>query len=669
MKAVCPPDESERVRAVRQYNVLDTPPEAPFDELTWLAAEICRTPKAILTLIDERRQWFKSRIGISFTETPIDIAFCKHTIQGRDIFEVPNAREDRRFADNPLVTRDPSIQFYAGAPLISAEGFAVGSLTVIDVVPRRLEDFQRKALQALAHQAVAQLELRRVESRTKLDLEKTVSLLRAALESTADGLLVVDRGGKIISYNQRFIELWRIPEEIVARHSDREALQFALEQLADPDEFIARVYQLYEHPEEESFETISFKDGRQFERYSRPQRIGDEIAGRVWSFRDVTQRKKLETQLRQAQKMEALGRLSGGIAHDFNNLLHVIVGYAALLEGQVGRQQTGGLNYAAKISKAAQRAADLTRQLLTFSRHQMIEPEVLDVNDVLESMSKMLPRIIGEDIALEISPSAEPNYVVASRPQIEQVIMNLVVNARDAMPEGGKLSISTQTLTLPRAPADGPELAPGTYAVLAVSDTGTGMSEEVKAHIFEPFFTTKPPGKGTGLGLATVYGIVKQNRGDIRVESAPGRGARFEIYFPVIERQTSADIARISAKPPQRGSETVLLVEDEDAVRDTIRTILQRHGYTVISARNAEEALRTFSQQQAAVDLVITNIIMPGMRGVELARRLHELRPKTRVLYISGYADTAAGTIPGPRLQKPFTPDALLRKVRDLLAA
>ena len=386
---------------------------------------------------------------------------------------------------------------------------------------------------------------------------------------------------------------------------------------------------------------------------------------------DVTERRRLEEQLRQALKMEAVGQLAGGIAHDFNNLLTAIIGYATLLDRALPAE-VDVREEVHEIIGAARRAGNLTHQLLAFSRKQVLRPTVLDVNVVVRDMERILQRVIGEHITLHTKLEPDLLYVLADASQLEQVIMNLAVNARDAMPAGGRITIETANVPLDTELALAhPESDPGMQVLLAVSDTGQGMTPDVKAHLFEPFFTTKEVGKGTGLGLATVYGIVRQSDGLIAVDSEPGRGTRFRLYFPSAEPVLSTR-TETPLEPAKAGTGTVLLVEDEPGVRHLARDVLSRYGYRVIEAADGSEALRLAEAETEKIDLLLTDVVMPGMSGPELARRFRELRPELRVLFASGYADDAVvahgvrhdGV---PFLQKPFEPDDLVRRVREVL--
>ena len=389
---------------------------------------------------------------------------------------------------------------------------------------------------------------------------------------------------------------------------------------------------------------------------------------------DVTERKHLEKQLFQAQKMEAVGRLAGGVAHDFNNLLTAIFGYADLLAEDLAPDHAGrgDLN---EIRTAATRASALTRQLLAFSRQQVLQPVVLNLNEVVEDLQKMLHRLLGEDVDLHASLAPDLGNVRADPGQMEQVIMNLAVNARDAMPTGGRLTIETMNADLEEDYADAhPPVQPGPYVMLAVSDTGIGMDEATKARVFEPFFTTKEAGKGTGLGLATVYGIVKQSGGFIWLYSEPGQGAAFKIYLPRVDAPAEPVVKAPPVGATVAGTETVLIAEDDELLRPLARELLSKLGYKVLEARHAAEALAVASAYAGDIHLLVSDVVMPGGGGFRLAQELLSKRPAMRVLYMSGYTDEAVvrhGLLERGLhyLQKPFTPAVLARRIRDVLNA
>ena len=524
-----------------------------------------------------------------------------------------------------------------------------------------------------------------LRKRAESELRFRNLLLSTQQEASIDGIFVVDVNGTIVSHNRHFVDMFGIPREVIDSKSDELTIQSVIDKIEDPDVFLARINEINTTFEASSQEEIALKSGTVFERYSAPLLDAQGKAfGRVWFFRDITARKQaeqvrsdLEAQLRGAQKMEAIGSLAGGVAHDFNNILSVILsntGFAlkATPEGDPRRDDL------LEVKKAAERAAGLTRQLLAFSRKQVLQPVPLDLNHVSLGLEKMLRRILGEDIDLILVLAPDIGLTRADPGQIEQVLMNLVVNARDAMPEGGKLTIETAKVDLDSEHAALHEgMEPGTYVMLAVSDSGIGMDEQTKARIFEPFFTTKERGKGTGLGLSTVYGIVNQSGGSIWVYSELGHGTTFKIYFPL---DSSAPIAAVIEKavaidPPRPvGRATILVVEDEDALRKVAQRSLVGAGYEVMTASNGEEALEIGRRNRGEIDLLLTDVVMPRMGGRLLANEFLKIIPLIKIIFMSGYTDDAivhhgvleAGT---NFLGKPFTEEALFRKVGEVLGA
>ncbi len=496
--------------------------------------------------------------------------------------------------------------------------------------------------------------------------------LRALVERAPYGIYRSNVAGKFHLLNRALVDM-------LGYDSEKEllALDMATQVYADPRQ---RAQFIEQHRETGRFVNVEVewkrKDGKlitvRLSGHSFPgENPGDTIFEVV--AEDITQQRSLEQQVRHSQKMEAIGRLTGGIAHDFNNLLTLVYGYSELLQERIGRGHPAR-SAVEEIQKAAERATTLTKQLLAFSRNQPQKPEIFSLNTAVEQMEKMLRRVIGEDITLVLSLEPAPAEIKAEPGQVEQILMNFTVNARDAMPRGGRLTLRTENIVLAEHDSlRSPDLSPGPYVVLSVSDTGVGMDAEILARIFEPFFTTKEKDKGTGLGLATVYGIVKQSGGLVTVFSQPGEGTTFQIFFPRLGQDPALNkqARKITAAPG--GDRTVLLVEDEDSLRRVAQEFLTLSGYTVLSAADGEEALNLAGQHRDTIHLLVTDMVMPGMSGRELASRLLRLRPDIKILYISGY--TYEEVLPsdktapeGAFLQKPFALDALAIKVRELLA-
>ena len=506
----------------------------------------------------------------------------------------------------------------------------------------------------------------------ELYLHQQDRFLVALLESATQAIVSVDRNGRIVLANARTEELFG--------YSRRELLGETIEALlpqGSRDVHAQRRAGYFANP------------------HVRPMGIGMELAGRrkdgtefpvevslshiqteegpfaIAFVTDITQRKRLEEQLLHAQKMEAVGRLAGGVAHDFNNLLTIISGYGRMLLDALPSEDPLRV-YAEEVITAAGRAGGLTSQLLAFSRRQVMRPRVIDVNGLLSRADSMLRRLIGENIDLCLSLAPEAGNIKADPGQVEQIVFNLVINARDAMPEGGKLTVETGAVHLDDSYAKAHiGVRPGDYAMIAVSDTGHGMDAETRLHIFEPFFTTKEQGKGTGLGLATVYGTVKQSGGDIWVYSEPGRGTIFKIYFPRVDEAASAEPGA-SRTAPKQGAETILVVEDEKGVRELEAETLRRQGYTVLKACDPVEALELARRHGGTIQMLLTDVVMPQMSGRQLAEQLLAVRPELRVLYVSGYTENTVvhhGVLePDVEfLGKPFSQQALAQKVREVL--
>jgi PAS domain S-box-containing protein len=550
----------------------------------------------------------------------------------------------------------------------------VGVLGVGAHAGRRFSDGDVALLQAFADHATLALQ----NARLYEDVREARDFLQAIAENSADGIVTTDTRGRITSFSRGAEELFGLRADEVLGRRITAHYEGGLEE----GRAIMRRLRA-EHRITEYETAIRHRDGSLVATSAAMSLLrgaDGTVVGTLGVFRNITERKRAEDalrhsedQVRQLQKLEAIGRLAGGVAHDFNNLLTIIIGRSEMLMLQLRKGDP--LRHDLELTHTtAQRAAALTKQLLAFSRKQMLEPKILDPNAVVAGMASMLARLIGDDIDLAYRPGLDVGYLRADPGQLEQVIVNLVVNARDAMPAGGRITIETANVELdePNASARH-EIAPGPYVMIGISDTGVGMDDTTRARIFEPFFTTKALGKGTGLGLSTVYGIVKQSGGGISVYSEPGEGTSFKIYLPRVEAP-EPEPPDLPPAPAACGSETILVVEDQDDVREFVRQILSGYGYRVLDARDPAEALLLADRMSELLHLLVADVVMPHMNGRELADRLTTRRPALKVLFMSGYAETAIvhhgrldpGTV---FIQKPFTPAALAGKVRALLDA
>jgi PAS domain S-box-containing protein len=629
--------------------------------------------------LEEARRLTEERFSLVFRASPIPISI---TTAAGDFLEVND-----RFAE---------LSGYPGEDLVGRNARDLGFWAepaarqrLIDALSRegRARDFEATFRRKSGETrdvllSVESIALRDVAEPVRVFMFTDVTERRRAAE-----LLRESEGRYRALFDESALPMWLFDEETLAIAEVNEAA--VLHYGYSREEFLSKTVREIWHPDQEA-EAIALLDASSEKSRSavlRHVKKGGanitvevfwravQIAGRRYRLsviRDITAQQELEERFRQSQKMEAVGRLAGGVAHDFNNLLTVIFGYSDVL---LQRLKPGPLHEAMQeIRRASERAAALTRQLLAFSRKQTLVPEVLDMGDVVSGMSTMVERLIGEDVKVSVVVSPGLGRVKADRGQLEQVVMNLAVNARDAMPKGGSLTFELQNVELDDTyTATHAEVEPGPYVLLAISDTGTGMDAETQKRIFEPFFTTKEAGKGTGLGLSTVHGIVLQSGGSIDVYSEPGRGATFKVYLPRFAGDAAVRRPVSGVHPAlPTGSETVLVVEDEAAIRQLTKLILQKAGYTVLLAESPVAAERIAGSHRGPIHLLLTDVVMPGMRGPELTERLLRLRPDLRVLYMSGYTDDAiahhgfldAGT---EFLQKPFTPNVLLRKVREML--
>ena len=577
--------------------------------------------------------------------------------------EVLQAMEDRgEVARNGSRSLD-----WMGVPL-KVNNHTFGALVVQTYSKNiRYGERDKEILTFVARQLASAVEIKRNEQA----LRRSEARYRSLVQSSVYGIYRSSLEGRFLDMNPALITMlgYSSPEEVLLLDPEKDVF-------AQPEEHVRLIEEFRKTGRLDGIEVKwKRKDGRTIVvRISgRAVSSADEPADVLEAIaEDVTDRRALEDQFRQAQKMEAVGRLAGGVAHDFNNLLMVISGYAEVILSELD----GGHPLHEKgraIQLAADRATTLTRQLLAFSRKQLLELKVVDVNAIVQDMERLLRPLIGENVELVTLLATQAAHTRADAGQLEQVLMNLVVNAKDAMPTGGKLTIQTQIANVDERHRGGPQfIRPGQYVLLSVSDTGMGMDRETQSRIFEPFFTTKEKGKGTGLGLSTVYGIVKQTGGYVMVQSEIGRGTSFHIYLPLTEGNAEPHAVPVPEKACG-GNETILLVEDEESVRQLVRDTLTAKGYKVIEGENGETGLAAAARQAGKIDLVITDVVMPGMGGREMVKQLFASRPGTKVLYLSGYTEDAIisdGSIESGTafLQKPFTLQNLTRKVREVLS-
>ena len=505
-------------------------------------------------------------------------------------------------------------------------------------------------------------------------LRAETALLDAQVNSSVDGILVVDSQGQKILQNKRLQDLWKIPQHIVDESQVKPQVEWFATQTINPHEYTKKVTHLSSHPTEMGRDEIELKDGTLLERYTSPI-VGKEGKhyGRIWSFRDITERKRIESRMFQSQKMETVGKLAGGVAHEFNSILTAIIGQSELILTDISAADPQAAR-ALEIRHAADRAATLTHQLLAYGRKQILQPQILDLNDILTDMSGTLTHLMGREVDVQINPAMDLKKIKIDPGQMEQVIVNLAMNAADAMPNGGMLTLETTNTILTEDYCHAfPGLKPGGYVMLAITDTGMGMTNEVKVRAFEPFFSTKAIGQGVGLGLATCYGILKQSDGHINVYSEVSRGTTFKIYLPQVRQPGKSHTTRLQTGNMPHGTETILLAEDDPSLLILCTSLLRGLGYTVLTATNGVEALSLKQQRNIGhIDLLFTDVVMPHMSGKELSDRIRTIYPATKILFTSAYTENAIvhqgmlneGVV---LLQKPFTPSALAHKVRQVL--
>jgi len=681
-----PAGEALRLEALHRYAVLDSLPEENFDRIAQVASRQFKAPISIISLLDEERSWIKAAVGIGIAQTSRANGFSSVVIDQDSVLIVPDAQVDPRFDKNILVTGSTRLRFYAGAPIKSAEGHNIGVLSIGDITPRdTFSDSEQQLLLDLADIISGALEARVVAQRTLTDLEPHVDSAleqhRRFVESLRDGILSCDQNGVLSVMNSTARKMYGLESapptiyQLVGRMEMRQPDGVTpIEPESAP---ILRALR-GEVVDQELIVSSGTDHACVVRINARPllDRDGNGV-GAVSAIEDITEARRMEEHLQQAQKMEAVGQLTSGLAHDFNNLLAVVMGNLQLIE-RVVKTDEKALRRTHAALDAVRRGAELTKRLLAFSRKQDLKPTPSDANALITGMADMLERTLGEWVNIAIMPAAENWTVTVDESQLESAVLNLCVNARDAMKGGGRLTVESQNMHIgPAHFADADDLPPGDYVRISVTDTGTGMSEDVVKRVFEPFFTTKDVGEGSGLGLSMVYGFIKQSGGHITVYSEIGYGTSIAMYLPRLQPEVSdpfeAETEIAAAVPEAIQAHRILVVEDNDAVRDVAVAMLEDMGYHVIEAQDGLSALEALKAENGKFDLMFTDIVMPGgMHGPALAKEARAVFPHLPILYTSGYAEAAVlreGDIGNSfeLVSKPYRLEELEEKVRNAL--
>ena len=675
-----------RLSALTEYDILDTPAEQGFNDLTLLASRMCDTPVSLVSLVDRDRQWFKARVGFPHCETDLNSSVCKFVLSEPDVLIIPDLTLDARTSSNPLVIGEPLIRFYAGAPLRTPEGVTIGSICVIDTKPRPagLTQEQRDTLRALSRQVTMLLELRRkgavrVEELATQEkaLQSSQARQRVVFDLTRQLMGILDLDGILLEANPSSLAaigtdladvvgrpFWLTPwftgtpgmSDLVkdAIGAARNGVDVRTELPLILPNGETRIYDFGMHP-------VRDESGRIVE-------IMPEAS-------DLTELRKAEEALRQSQKMEAVGQLTGGLAHDFNNLLAAISGSLELMQTRMLQGRLTDVDrYMTAAQGATKRAAALTHRLLAFSRRQTLDPKPTDVNRLVNGMQEMIQRTVGPGIPVEVIGASGLWSALVDPPQLENALLNLCINARDAMPDGGRITIETSNRWLDERASRKLNMPEGQYLSMCVTDTGTGMSPEVISRVFEPFFTTKPIGQGTGLGLSMIYGFAQQSGGQVRVYSEVGQGTTMCVYLPRHhgELDDEKQAAKLIALPRSQQEATVLIVDDEPTVRMLVTDILEDFGYTAIEAGDSATGLKVL-QSNVRIDLLITDVGLPGgMNGRQMADAGRVKRPNLNVLFITGYAENAALgngqlSVGMTVMTKPFSMNEMAARIRSLI--
>jgi PAS domain S-box-containing protein len=655
-------DDAARLNALRAYQLSpDDGDNALYEDLVAIARSIGASEAAYISIVEEERQWFKASLGLDVTETPRSIAFCDHAIRQSDVMVVLDATADPRFADNPLVSGPPHIRFYAGAPIINGDGFALGTICLSDSRPR--EGFDgAPLLAALARQVAALLELRKQLIHQQLAADLAADQRDRLWDSSLDMMLITTTEGALVAGNPAWEKAFGpVPPDGNGHIRDY---------FAHPDE--AEVVQLASGQTDVQLEReMRGRDGQAIYASWSLAREGELIFGIA---RDITRARAAEAQLAQVQRMESIGQLTGGIAHDFNNLLTIITGNLDIAQKRIASGQVERAEAAiANARDGASRAANLTQRLLAYARRQSLTPTLIRPTELIRDLQPLAAQALDDrhELAVECPDSLWPITVDAS--QLENALLNLVVNARDAMEQPGTITIhGANALRTEEDMGDGHDAAPGRYVRFCVNDTGSGIPADIAAHIFEPFFTTKEIGKGTGLGLSQVQGFVAQSGGFVTLKTAPGEGTTLSLWLPVtadafddLPGEGSADLAEPACRPDC----TILLAEDNAALRAHVSDVLQEAGFNVVEAEDGQAALDRMRSAEKRPDLLLSDITMPRLDGKALAAEVHRSWPEIPIVLMTGYAGGALESCPhNVLITKPFAPDDLVALVRRTIA-
>lgn len=658
-------DEAARRQALDRYNILDTEPEAAYDDIAQLAAQICQAPVALVGLLTEERYWVKAQVNFPIANIPRELTFCDHAIAQDGVLVIGDALADSRFATNPFVVKSPNLRFYAGVPLNTPDGHRIGTICVVDFVPRQLNGEQLEGLHALSRQVINLLELRRNQA----ERMQTAAKLQAQallLDQVTNAVIMQDFDQRITSWNQGAEQLYGWSK---AAAIGQWAPTFLYR---DAVIDLQVIYQSVHTTGQWRGELTQITKAQQLVIVSSHWSLLQDQAGQPTGYlivnTDITQTVQLERQLLRTQRLESIGTLAGGIAHDLNNVLAPIVMSVSLLEQQPeSDKRQKWLNV---IDKSADRAANLVKQMLAFARGHEDGRSLLELKHLIYDMKQIMEETFPKNINISTYIPNNLWAIWGDVTQIHQVLMNLCLNARDAMLAGGMIRIVAENVDLKETPADlKTPVCPGAYIAITIADTGMGISKDIIDQIFDPFFTTKSPGSGTGLGLSTVMTIIKRHNGFISLSSEENQGTEFKVYLPAVAPVEQPQPS--SSELPMGAGEWILVVDDEPLIRQAVKAVLEVNGYRVLTAPNGVEAIAAYTQYQEDVRLVLMDIMMPVMDGTIAIRTLQAINPNLKIVAASGLANSNTLNEMGIQvsyfLPKPYDAQDLLVLLRQVL--